>query len=1462
MTDQEALCRSYLRALRINEAWHLTNEIIMTDINLVSDNIVDVLISLLGKHELFFIQTGALNQLQELMAVLLKQPRFDDISALGTLIYWETKNTAFSQAKVDSERLMDKAIHCLEIWTHWYHSVGGEILKMESKLRTKLSLTLLRKVADIAIVNFQNFTAVKSLCKAYFLANKMKQSDIAKNVTQSIVTVIPQLGLQCVLTRCDKGTVNEDIFIGSMGLGRDGDLLSLTAIATHHLKTGQLKEFLIVRDVFYKHVPLSRPRSRSVADFAKAIIKRLEAEFLMIPESRALQQEAAGCTKPLQNALELARSSYQIITGLFASQHGNNFPRGITHGNSGYFSSGNTVWPWQFIHELLCITKLIGELSVHTGFFKNAKSYFLYGLEIVDRFKLASWGAIFTSFLVEHELLAENLNAAIPMLQRAQSFIRRRTSSLTPGFQRCHRKPSIDIVHSNKLTCGLKMSHLEREHAHFSRLHKHACNREPNSDISDSQCSRESGSYSSTPSVNAAQPIQSKDCMAASSECNTSDMRQHILFNLIRQPENDKCLQKNGDSNQSYLVLNNITSCCRCCQSEIICICIHVMCLQAKILRRKQNSICAFSSMLETSLYMAEQFVRIPLCAELQDLMRDSGWSLCDLSLNTSHRILSETAFTCAEMYFQNLYLMGAEAPVSCDHVEPDISKVWSLLDIAESVGKTVGGLHMCNVIVASSLLLRSNLNNLDVLKTLSNDDFQEAEKDSDSKSASSVYSIITAALVTAMGEQLWKEKKSQLLSLFFQSDLLHKKPKTSQQTDLTSNQTISETSISSSDHKADIIDNSSSLESHLLSETESEISDIPDRNTVLESNEKSHTYNNTRHSHSTSSCCARHMQSSSSCCELTQNVPEAEERSSLGYIDRDGQVFVQCREENVKLAWFHKLTFNFPALKACQNLTQRISCLQTALREFCEMPHYLLYRRISQSLALCLWKQMSYAWNSNQTSTAQVEIAAHLTNSMHLTFQHMMSQNFCHKLSKKRMWRIYTPCEAHLNQTAMKDALAMLKFGGDIMENFRWRLAAVPADWTVVQITMVNFDPTNPGTGQIFVTRLNRDRQPITIGLPRNRCQFLKIAQRAYAVVNEETNNECFCEKGSTLMDAQFYLQDVVLSGHKWLLRGQLDFVRDIPVQKFLDEMSKRAVDLIFLKHGYRICHTQLRNLLEVFLEASEADILSVVELMWPPHVTDSLTRIFLDVQKEMVRMCGGQRPDKRGPVILILDNEFTGLPWENIPDLLSDTVTRMPSLASLVAVLKWHLKMKTSGFTSGVERAFVAANLALPDPQIEAYEQLLKGLRRCKGWRIQVDSSAIHRSAQMFEPVLRNSSLYLYYGHSWDDYSFLQNIFASACALLMSCDSGSLSVFRNLDGDGAPLYFLMAGCPAVLGHLWSVCAKDASRMLLQLSSSWMSHGYPFSIRELVVPAIKATRFYGYSGAGMVIYGLPLMMN
>lgn len=49
---------------------------------------------------LSFSQTDCLDQLKIVMQILLKHPKYDDILALGTLLFWETKNTAFSVAEV------------------------------------------------------------------------------------------------------------------------------------------------------------------------------------------------------------------------------------------------------------------------------------------------------------------------------------------------------------------------------------------------------------------------------------------------------------------------------------------------------------------------------------------------------------------------------------------------------------------------------------------------------------------------------------------------------------------------------------------------------------------------------------------------------------------------------------------------------------------------------------------------------------------------------------------------------------------------------------------------------------------------------------------------------------------------------------------------------------------------------------------------------------------------------------------------------------------------------------------------------------------------------------------------------------------------------------------------------------------------------------------------------------------
>lgn len=71
----------------------------------------------------------------------------------------------------------------------------------------------------------------------------MEQWSIVKNMTQIILSLTPQLELQIVPATLCEDPENTDIFMDSLGLGKDSGLLSLVAIATHHFKTGQVNRY-------------------------------------------------------------------------------------------------------------------------------------------------------------------------------------------------------------------------------------------------------------------------------------------------------------------------------------------------------------------------------------------------------------------------------------------------------------------------------------------------------------------------------------------------------------------------------------------------------------------------------------------------------------------------------------------------------------------------------------------------------------------------------------------------------------------------------------------------------------------------------------------------------------------------------------------------------------------------------------------------------------------------------------------------------------------------------------------------------------------------------------------------------------------------------------------------------------------------------------------------------------------
>ncbi|CAG5116251.1 unnamed protein product, partial [Candidula unifasciata] len=105
----------------------------------------------------------------------------------------------------------------------------------------------------------------------------------------------------------------------------------------------------------------------------------------------------------------MAETSFSHIESVYTSKFGDNFPR-LT-------ASRDTLGPWNIVQEYLCILKLLGEILQYTGPTTKTIQYLERGLHVADQFKLATWGAIFSSRLIEQQLTLGDLELATSNLQ-------------------------------------------------------------------------------------------------------------------------------------------------------------------------------------------------------------------------------------------------------------------------------------------------------------------------------------------------------------------------------------------------------------------------------------------------------------------------------------------------------------------------------------------------------------------------------------------------------------------------------------------------------------------------------------------------------------------------------------------------------------------------------------------------------------------------------------------------------------------------------------------------------------------------------------------------------------------------------------------------------------------------------------------------------------------------------------
>lgn len=240
---------------------------------------------------------------------------------------------------------------------------------------------------------------------------------------------------------------------------------------------------------------------------------------------------------------------------------------------------------------------------------------------------------------------------------------------------------------------------------------------------------------------------------------------------------------------------------------------------------------------------------------------------------------------------------------------------------------------------------------------------------------------------------------------------------------------------------------------------------------------------------------------------------------------------------------------------------------------------------------------------------------------------------------------------------------------------------------------------------------------------------------------------------------------------------------------------------------------------------------------------------------------------------LLLALDKNVQGIPWESIPILRGRAVSRIPSLPFLFdqVALGRHLGGAASRrtYNSTKTRYFLnpSGDLTATQGRFEARLTALES----KGW--SGVTARVPTEGEMVS-ALGESDLVMYFGHGGgEEYIRGHKVRAlrrCAVTMLWGCSSGLLREHGDFDCTGTPWDYVLAGSPCLVANLWDVTDKDIDRITehvmdgLGLAADAIDQ--QGEQRVSVVQAVSAARatpkLQYLTGAAPVVYGIPVYLS
>lgn len=425
-------------------------------------------------------------------------------------------------------------------------------------------------------------------------------------------------------------------------------------------------------------------------------------------------------------------------------------------------------------------------------------------------------------------------------------------------------------------------------------------------------------------------------------------------------------------------------------------------------------------------------------------------------------------------------------------------------------------------------------------------------------------------------------------------------------------------------------------------------------------------------------------------------------------------------------------------------------------------------------------------------------------------------------------------------------------------VEHIRKHCAALPSEWTVVQISKLNtefnsfcnFEQHYTEARPIKFSAISYARsekmpnQPLCFHLETAGSPLLKTVHNLYYVLYKSDHNV------ETAKEIGIELPKVIEMLKLWMgpwivfLSGK---IRGVDGKKFEDNIY-RQVDEFTTTH-------KLNDLQNIYLSqfARRIDIVSadsiatVADFLSNDKATITAIMKFLSTLKLSLKFTGMQYY----PCLLVLDEMLDTIPWEML--LPSQETTRFNSIYMLFDLYDEYKEQISDGY---LKKRMTTGNVLINPGADTKLDTMSKRMSEFSTYWFPQYTQIVKEVPKDMVSVLTGADVYVYMGHGasfqYLCHADITDIKAKSVMLLFGCESVCMNFHgRNAEASAMHMYMQASKCPALLGTINIVTDLWTDLVCMMICSRW------------IASAKKAPWKPKYFGAGeMNTRAMDLMAN